>query len=86
MWLNNKAPGEDLLTCVTLTPYQDSDTDSLYIQATTIIPVPGEEGYVVSIGSNSQPSARVSGSSLGDKLRKTFQQNKSDEITRFFRK
>ncbi len=86
LWLNSKAPGEDLITCVTLTPYQDSDTNSLYIQATTIIPVPGEEGYVVSIGSNSQPSTRTGGSSLGDKLRKTFQQNKNDEITRFLRK
>ena len=84
LWLNNKVPGEDLITCVTLTPYQDSDTGSLYIQATTIIPVPGEEGYVVSIGSNSQPQA--SGSSLGDKLRRTIQQNRNDEITRFLRK
>ena len=84
LWLNNKAPGEGLITCVTLTPYRDSDTDSLYIQATTIIPVPGEEGYVVNIGSNSQPQA--SGSSLGDKLRRTIQQNRNDEITRFLRK
>ena len=84
LWLNNKAPGEDLITCVTLTPYQDSDTESLYIQATTIIPVPGEEGYVVSIGSNSQPQA--SGSSLGDKLRRTIRQNQNDEITRFLKK
>ena len=84
LWLNNKAPGEDLITCVTLTPYQDSDTDSLYIQATTIIPVPGEEGYVVGIGSNSQLQA--SGSSLGDKLRRTIRQNKNDDITRFLKK
>ena len=84
LWLNNKAPGEDLITCVTLTPYQDSDTDSLYIQATTIIPVPGEEGYVVNIGSSSQLQA--SGSSLGDKLRRTFRQNQNDEITRFLRR
>ena len=86
LWLNNKALGEDLITCVTLTPYQDSDTDSLYIQATTIIPVPGEEGYSIGIGSNSQPSARTGGSSLGDKLRRTFQQNRNDDITRFLRK
>ena len=86
LWLNNKAPGEDLITCVTLTPYQDSDTDSLYIQATTIIPVPGEEGYSIGIGSNSQPSARTGGSSLGDKLRRTIRQNQNDEITRFLKK
>ena len=84
LWLNNKAPGEDLITCVTLTPYQDSDADSLYIQSTTIIPVPGEEGYVVNIGSSSQLQA--SGSSLGDKLRRTIRRNQNDEITRFLRK
>ena len=77
LWLNSKAPGEDLITCVTLTPYRDSDTDSLYIQATTIIPVPGEEGYVVSIGSSLQPQASGSG---------TIRQNRNDEITRFLKK
>ena len=86
LWLNNKAPGKDLITCVTLTPYQDSDTGSLYIQATTIIPVPGEERYSVGIGSNSQNAVITSGSSFGDKLRRTFQQNKNDEITRFLKK
>ena len=57
LWLNDKAHGEDLITCVTLTPYQDADTGSLYIQAATIIPVPGEEDYVIGIGSSSQHAA-----------------------------
>lgn len=86
LWLNDKVPVEDLITCITLTPYQDSGTGSLYIQATTIIPLPVEKGYSIGIGSNSQPSARTGGSSLGDKLRRTFQQNRNDEITRFLRK
>ena len=41
LWLNDKAPGENLITCVSLTPFQDTDTGSLYIQANIIIPVPG---------------------------------------------
>ena len=84
LWLNDKAPSEDLITCVTLTPYQDSGTGSLYIQATTIIPLPVEEGYSIGIGSNLQSTAgtRIGGS----KLHKTFQQNRNDEITRFLKK
>ena len=50
LWLNEKAPGEDLMTCVELTPYQDADAGSLYVQANRIIPVPGIEDYVVRIG------------------------------------
>ena len=69
LWLNNKAPGKDLITCVTLTPYQDSDTGSLYIQATTIIPCLEKRAYSVGIGSNSQNAVITSGSSFGDKLR-----------------
>ena len=42
LWLNKKAP--DLITCIRLTPYQDTQAGSLYVQATTIIPVPGGGG------------------------------------------
>ena len=76
LWLNSKTPGEDLVTCVTLIPYQDASTDSLYIQSTTIIPVPGEEGYAIGIGGKAQPTA---------KLRRSFP-NRRDEITAFARK
>ena len=41
LWLNEKVPDKDLITCIQLTPYQDEKTDSLYIQVNTIIPVPG---------------------------------------------
>ena len=47
LWLNEKAPGEDLITCIQLTPYKDATTDSLYIQANTLIPVPD---YVIRVG------------------------------------
>ena len=56
LWLNEKAPGNDLITCVKLTPYRDANTDSLYLQATTIIPVPDVEQYVISVGG--QPLVR----------------------------
>ena len=86
LWLNSNATGKDLITCVTLTPYRDSDTDSLYIQAATIIPVPGEEGYVIGIGSSSQQAASTSGGSFAANLKKAFQRNKGDEVTTFVRK
>ena len=86
LWLNDKAHGEDLITCVTLTPYQDADTGSLYIQAATIIPVPGEEDYVIGIDSNSQNSKGTSGSSFAANLKKTFQRNRSDEVTPFVKR
>ena len=76
LWLNSKAQGEDLITCITLTPYQDTNTDSLCILATTIIPVPGEKDYVVSVGGKAQPAV---------KLRRSFP-SRRDEITAFARK
>ena len=39
LWLNEKATNKDLITCVQLTPYRD-EADSLYLQASIIIPVP----------------------------------------------
>ena len=47
LWLNERM-NEDVITCVQLTPYQDGD--ALYLQANTIIPVPGTEGYRIGIG------------------------------------
>ena len=81
LWLNEKIPGKDLITCVQLTPYRDAKTGSLYIQASTIIPVPGVEDYVIGVGdspSKSGPTIRRNRSSRQDK-------NKNDEITRFLR-
>jgi len=50
LWLNERM-NEDVITCVQLTPYQDGD--ALYLQANTIIPVPGTEGYRIGIGGGS---------------------------------
>ncbi len=84
LWLNEKFAGESLITCVQLTPYHDDDAGLLYLQANTIIPLPGEEEYIVQVGSKSIPVG--SGSSLGEKLSRTFARNSSDEVTRFFRR
>ena len=49
VWLNEKT-GRDLITCVQMTPYKDEKTDSLYLQANTIIPVSGTESYRIRTG------------------------------------
>ena len=84
LWLNRKVPTEDLITCVKLTPYRDAQTESLYVQASTIIPVPGVD--VVGVGSSVSLESGVAGRSLGAKLKETFDRNKNDEVTQFLRK
>ena len=86
LWLNQKTPDEDLITCVQLVPYHDSQTNSLYIQANTIIPMPGAEEYSVGIGDSLSEDDGGHGSSLGSKLRRTFQRNRNDEVTPFLRR
>ena len=83
LWLNAKYAGENLITCVQLTPYRDEVADSLYLQANTIIPLPGEEEYMVKVGSKNIQARSVS--SFAEKLRQTFTRNRTDEVTRFFR-
>lgn len=77
LWLNEKAPGENLITCVKLTPYQYGE--SLYVQASRIIPVPGTEELRVGLRD-------LSGSG-GPEIGLTFGQRdtsyRSDQITRF---
>lgn len=56
LWLNEQT-GQDLITCIQLTPYRDGD--SLYLQSNTIIPVPGTEHFRVQVGKSGitrQPS------------------------------
>ena len=62
LWLNEQAEFPDLITCVTLIPHRDQE--ALYIQATTLLPVPGTESLEVSVGSPSR-GAVVSGRSRG---------------------
>ena len=59
LWLNQRVPGEEnMITCVKLTPHQDTHTGALYVQASTIIPVPGVEDYLVGVGHGQQPDLR----------------------------
>ena len=53
VWLNQNA-GDDLITCVQLTPYRDTESNSFYIQASTILPIPGTGEFEVGLGSNSR--------------------------------
>ena len=54
-----RPPREGFLTCVTLTPFRDSETNVLYLQANTIIPVPGAEDYAISIGNGAKSGSGV---------------------------
>ena len=58
LWLNRKVPSEDLITCVKLTPHQDTHTGTLYVQASTIIPIPGTDEYLVGIGHGPNVTSR----------------------------
>ena len=87
LWLNQKVPGEEnMITCVKLTPHQDTFTGALYVQASTIIPVPGVEDYLVGVGHGQQPELRESRSSIGAKLTATFARNKNDEVSQFVKR
>ena len=85
LWLNQQVHGEDMVTCVKLTPHQDTYTGTLYVQASTIIPVPGADEYLVGIGqSSTRESARVS--SFATNLGATFARNKNDEVSQFVKR
>lgn len=86
LWLNQKVANEDLLTCIKLTPYQDTQKDTLYVQASTIIPVPGVDDYLVRVAHGSERDLRESRSSLGAKLTATFARNKNDLVSQFVKK
>lgn len=83
LWLNEKTDDESLITCIQLIPYHDPQTGSLYIQANTIIPMPGAEEYSVGIGESQESDGPRS--DLGTKLRRTFQRNRNDGVTSFLR-
>ena len=83
VWLNEKVPDQDLMTCVQLIPYSDAETGSLYVQANTVIPVPGVEEYVIGVGSATTGDLSVArGTST---LSETFAKNRNDDVTRFLR-
>lgn len=86
LWLNAKAPEEDLITCVRLTPYHDRQRDSLYVQASTIIPLPGADEYMIKVGDRVLGDSEAGDNSFGEKLSRSFQRNLGDEVTPFLRR
>lgn len=86
LWLNEKALIEDLITCVQLTPFRDPETQALYVQANTIIPIPGTEEYSIGLGETSSGEDNGQHSSFRENLRKTFQRHRNDKVTEFLRK
>lgn len=85
LWLNENVPGQNLITCVQLIPYHDPTTKTLYLQGSTIIPLPGVEDYLVSVGEGHQTNLGGSDSSFAAKLTQAFARNKDDEVTHFLR-
>ena len=85
LWLNEKVSGDDLITCIQLTPYRDEKTNTLYVQANTIIPVPGADDYRVVVGSGQGGQNESGTSSFAQNLKKTFDRNRNDRVTHFLR-
>ncbi len=83
LWLNGKEPG--LISCVQLTPFLDPDNAALYVQATTIIPVPGVDSYLVNIVQGSHRES-TSGNSFATKLAASYARNKNDVVSQFAKK
>ena len=84
LWLNQKSISNNQVTCVKLTPYQEEENGALYLQANTIIPVPGAERFVVTVGPT-EKGRGSNGGSLSDKMRAAKDWKKNDEITFFLR-
>ena len=74
LWLNEQV-GRNLFTCVQLIPFRDEDHGALYLQANTIIPVPGA-GLWVRTGAAEDDSTH----------RGPSRQGEYDEVKAFFAK
>ena len=85
LWLNEKSPGGNLITCIQLIPYHDPTTSSLYVQASRIIPVPGIEDFVIRVGNDSRQRSNQVGNNFGANLQAAFDRNKNDAVTVFLR-
>ena len=83
LWLNEKCPAENLITCITLTPFRDTRDDSLYVQASTMIPTPAIEDSAIGIAEDGQREGHNINTSLGAKLTATFAKHRKDKVTRF---
>ena len=86
LWLNEKAPDDSLITCIQLIPYHDQQQDTLYVQASTIIPLPGIDDYVVKVGDSiQQKDGRTGGGNSRGNLSQTFRESQNHETTPFLR-
>ena len=83
LWLNRNTPDKTLITCVQLTPYQDGKDGPLYIQANTIIPVPGSEAYTITVGPLNNKEEGQSGSGFAVKMAETKASHNDDDVTEF---
>ena len=85
LWMNEQSQGENLITCIQITPYQDGD--ALYLQSNILIPVPGTEPYTIQIGNAESDDGRSGASSgAGIKAARRRARNRDDEVTHFVRK
>ena len=75
LWLNEQAR-RNLVTCIQMVPYNDSESDTLYLQTNTIIPTPGAEDYQIGVGNKS-------GDEIG-MVRRNYA-NSTDTVTDFCR-
>ena len=86
LWLNEKAPDDNLITCVQLVPYHDARQGTLYVQASTIIPLPGIDDYAVKVGDGPQGDEPTGTSGFGSKLAQSFNESRKHETTPFLRR
>ena len=86
LWLNEKAPDDNLITCVQLVPYHDARQGTLYVQASTIIPLPGIDDYAVKVGDGPQGDEQTGTSGFGSKLAQSFNESQRHETTPFLRR
>ena len=86
LWLNEKSSGDDLITCVQLTPHHDAESNSLYIQVNTIIPVPDTEDLRIGIG-DGQDSVGGGGQqgTFAQNMRRTKSESRNHPTTPFLR-
>lgn len=82
IWLNDKFAGGTRITCIQLTPYHDKISKALFLQANTIIPLPGEKDLVMQVGSKNITVGRTS--TFAENLSRTYARNSSDEVSEFF--
>lgn len=81
LWINKQVE-RALITCVQFRPYHDGETESLYLQANTIIPAPGTESYRIGIGAQEGADTGRSGLTHPD----SEHQAELEEVKGFFAK